>query len=80
MDPTVLAFSAAVAALTGILFGLTPALQAARVDVVGHLKESGARGTAGRQQQRLRSWARHSLKSRIHLRDATRMPSSRCFE
>jgi putative ABC transport system permease protein len=54
MDPTVLTFSAVVAAVTGILFGLTPALQAARVDVVGHLKESGARGTAGLRQQRLR--------------------------
>ncbi len=54
VDATVLAFSALIVLLTGVLFGSAPAVQAGRTDVVGHLKESGARGTSGPRQQRLR--------------------------
>ncbi len=41
-----LAFTAGVSLLTGILFGLTPALRSTRVDLSSALKESG-RGVAG---------------------------------
>jgi predicted permease len=40
-DWRILAFSAAVSVLTGILFGLVPALQATRPDVAGTLKDLG---------------------------------------
>ena len=45
-DPTVFAFLAAVCVLTGILFGLAPALQVTRTNVNEVLKEGG-RGNAG---------------------------------
>ena len=54
LDWTVLAFTIGVSFLTGIIFGLIPALQAGRVDVHETLKETG-RGTAGRH------WLRSSL-------------------
>jgi len=48
-DGRVLAFTAAVSLLTGILFGLLPALRATRVDLTPALKESGAvSGSQGR--------------------------------
>jgi predicted permease len=46
-DPAVLAFTFAVSLLTGILFGLTPAFQATRVDLKGT-----ARGVAGNAARR----------------------------
>ena len=46
LDPRALAFAAATAVLSGIVFGLFPAFTAARVDVQGSLKE-GARGEVG---------------------------------
>jgi predicted permease len=46
LDNYVLSFTAAVAILTGIFFGLAPALQASRTDVQEALKET-ARGTTG---------------------------------
>ncbi len=52
----VLLFSAAVSVLTGILFGLAPAVQCSRPDLVGVLKEggrSGADGTAGARTRSL---------------------------
>jgi putative ABC transport system permease protein len=54
LDWTVLAFTVGVSFLTGILFGLIPAIQAGEVDVHETLKETG-RGTSGRQ------WLRSSL-------------------
>jgi len=54
LDWTVLAFTVGVSFLTGILFGLIPAIQAGEVDVHETLKETG-RGTTGRQ------WLRSSL-------------------
>ncbi len=56
LDPTVLAFALALTILTGILFGLMPALQTTRPDVAPALKEGG-RGTAGPSGRR----ARHAL-------------------
>jgi predicted permease len=46
LDARVLAFAAALTVLTGVLFGLAPALHAARGDVGASLKEAG-RGHAG---------------------------------
>src|SRR6185503_12861770 len=54
LDWTVLAFTIGVSFLTGILFGLIPAIQAGEVDVHETLKETG-RGSSGRQ------WLRSSL-------------------
>jgi predicted permease len=50
----VLGFTAALAGVTGILFGLVPALAAARTDVNDALKES-ARSSGSLQHRRLRS-------------------------
>jgi putative ABC transport system permease protein len=56
IDGWVLAFTVVVAIGTGILFGLVPAIQAARPNLNETLRDSGARGTsAGRARQRLRS-------------------------
>lgn len=46
LDSRVLLFTLAVSLLTGILFGLVPALKSSRVDLVSVLKESG-RGSSG---------------------------------
>ena len=56
IDWQVLAFTAAVAVVTAFVFGLVPALQAARPNLVNTLRDAGARGSsAGRGHQRLRS-------------------------
>lgn len=47
LDGTVLLAATAISVLTGILFGLVPALHASRVELTHALKE-GARGSAGR--------------------------------
>ncbi|HLW77985.1 MAG TPA: ABC transporter permease, partial [Terriglobia bacterium] len=52
-DPAVLVFTLLVAVGTAILFGLAPALEAARADVNQGLKEE-ARSSAGRRASRLR--------------------------
>jgi putative ABC transport system permease protein len=50
----VLGFTAFLIILTGIVFGLLPALQTSRADLQGVLKDSG-RGTAGAPRTRLRA-------------------------
>jgi predicted permease len=54
MDGRVLAFSFALSLLTGVLFGLVPAVRASATSLQGTLRE-GARGLAGSAGQRLRS-------------------------
>jgi len=51
LDGSVLAFTAVLGVVTGILFGLLPALQLSRPDVTGMLKDGGRTGTAGRSRQ-----------------------------
>ncbi|HYY99141.1 MAG TPA: ABC transporter permease, partial [Pyrinomonadaceae bacterium] len=54
MDARVLGFTFGVAVLTGVLFGLAPALRVSRVNLSESLKEGG-RSSAGGGRQRLRS-------------------------
>ena len=54
MDVNVLLFTFAAAALAGLLFGIAPAIRAARPDLNAELKE-GSRGSVGKGRQRLRS-------------------------
>jgi putative ABC transport system permease protein len=57
LDPAVVWFTALIAALAVLLFGLAPAFYAGRRDISAWLKEGGTRGaTAGRTRQRVR-WA-----------------------
>jgi macrolide transport system ATP-binding/permease protein len=56
-DLRVLFYAIAVSAISGIAFGLAPALQATRPDLVSALKEEGS-GFAGRMS---RSWLRSTL-------------------
>jgi putative ABC transport system permease protein len=55
VDPKTLVFTVGVALLTGLGMGLFPALQAARSDPNGALKDSSRGSTGGRGQRRLRS-------------------------
>ena len=55
VDPVVLAFTLGVALLSAVLFGLAPALRAARTDVQMVLKEGGRGASAGRVRDRLRT-------------------------
>jgi putative ABC transport system permease protein len=55
LDWRVLAFTFAASAVTGILFGLFPALIASRSDLNGTLRESGARVGGGVRHNRARS-------------------------
>lgn len=54
LDPFAVAFAVAVAVLSAVLFGLAPALRAARIDVHSALK-AGGRGAMGGIRDRLRT-------------------------
>jgi putative ABC transport system permease protein len=54
LDPRVMAFTAGVSLLTGIVFGLVPGLHGSRVSLVESLKEGGRTSSPG-ARQRLRS-------------------------
>jgi putative ABC transport system permease protein len=55
MDGRVLTFTAILTMLTGMVFGLAPALQITRANLVDTLKESALSTTAGMRRHRLRS-------------------------
>jgi putative ABC transport system permease protein len=55
LDRAVLGFTTVASVLTGIIFGLAPALHASRIDLNEGLKESGRGTTEGRRGHRLRS-------------------------
>jgi predicted permease len=54
IDGRVLGFTLCVILMTGVLFGLAPALHAARSDLSGGLGDGGRGGTAGRARHRVR--------------------------
>ena len=54
INPTVLAFTAALAVLTGLLFGLAPALRTYKLGLAAGMRE-GMRGSASRESRRLNS-------------------------
>jgi putative ABC transport system permease protein len=54
VDVRVIAFAAALSIVTGIVFGLMPALRASSPDLVGTLKQTG-RGAGGGRSRRFRS-------------------------
>jgi putative ABC transport system permease protein len=54
LDGNVLAFSIAATFVTGLIFGIFPALSATRRDLMGHLKE-GARGATVGKRKKLQS-------------------------
>ena len=55
LDWRVLGFTLVASVLTGILFGLAPALQISRTDVQESLKESGRGASSGRRHNRMRN-------------------------
>ena len=55
-DTWVLSFTLGLSILTGIVFGIFPALQASRADVQITLQEGGRTGTAGSRRTRLRDF------------------------
>ena len=55
IDPAVLAFTFGLSVLTGVLFGLVPAIQASRTDLNEALKQGGGRTTLSAGNRRLQS-------------------------
>ena len=55
LDPNILLFTLGISLLTGILFGLIPAISAARRNLVSSLNESGSRSGIGVRSGKLRS-------------------------
>jgi putative ABC transport system permease protein len=55
IDSRVLLFAMAISVLTGILFGLAPAIQAARPQLAASMKEGGRGSTIGGVRRRIRS-------------------------
>jgi putative ABC transport system permease protein len=55
LDTNVLAFTAAISVLTGVIFGLAPALQASRADLQHSLKDGGRNATSDVLRSRVRS-------------------------
>jgi predicted permease len=55
IDGTVLAFTAAIAVITGVLFGLAPGFEAFQSNLHETLKEGGRSGSAGVARERVRS-------------------------
>ena len=54
-DRSVLLFSAAASLLTGVLFGLAPAMQSTKTDIVGVLKAEAGAISGGSQKTRMRN-------------------------
>jgi predicted permease len=55
IDPPTLLFTLGIALLTGLVFGLAPALQSVKADLQGTLKESSRGTSSGRRSGRLRA-------------------------
>jgi predicted permease len=55
LNGQVLLFAAAIVIVTGILFGIAPAFQSSRADLVGSLKEGGRGATSGLGRMRVRN-------------------------
>jgi putative ABC transport system permease protein len=54
-DGSVLLFTAAVSVIAGVLFGLAPALQISRPDLISVLRSEGRSATSGRSRSRMRN-------------------------